>query len=530
MATNFKWFWYDPTELKLWKFLNSLSDDDRKSKKYSEICTEKVKQYGNIFFYRPIPKLSAFHTDTSSIEIIHGNNASGKTYGASAEIAYRITGRSPFREYDPSPYGTRHVWIITQTFDAQKGSSQQSLFSDLDAPVRDIGLLPPIEVLESYGCEISWHEKNVIKTIKFPSFGHSPVTLEFKSMEQRAFSIAGAPVDDIMIDEIAPASVYDEAVARVLRKYGTVIMSCLVEDVEKSYLITDVYSQYEQDMSRYQKSDISFYFLEAEDNVFIDPQEIKKRKQLLSETGKAWRFSKGGKFIINPKGTIVYEDYDETRHLVDDLIQQFDPLRTLYRAWDLGYDKPACVGFQIDKFNRMLILYALLGNRIQLNNFIDMVQGHIEGIIDVPVLSFHEILPHDANRTYDTSPNSAADIFRHKRLDSIDVIYVNAEKSILAANKLFSLQRNGKPAVMMDSQHANLLGNCCALYTRDEATGKPKTSKKTDMAHISDAFKLGVSYVERLVPQSEYAKIMEEHNTVPQYRMNLKRQVREGLH
>lgn len=509
-------------ELKLHRFLNSLSPEDRALSKYKDICLEKVKEYGNIYFYTPIPKLVDFHKDTSSVEIIHGNNSSGKTYGACAEVAYRITGQSPYRDYDASPYGIRHVWIITQTFEIQRGSSQQSLFSNLDAPVRDIGLLPELETLESYGCEISWHEKNVIKSIKFPDFGCGPVTLDFKSMEQRAFSIAGAPVDDILIDEIAPESVYDEAVARVLRKYGTVIMSCLVEDVEKSYLITDVYSTYEQDTSKGRKSEISFYFLEAEDNVFLDPQEIKKRKALLSESGKAWRFSKGGRFIINPKGLIVYEDYDDTRHLVDDLITQFDPLRTVYRAWDLGYDKPACVCFQIDKYNRLIILCALLGNKIQLNNFIEQVTGHLEGILQEKPLSYHEILPHDANRMDGNSPNNAVSIFDDKGLKSFDVIYVKAEPAIVAANKWFSQYKAGKPAVMIDSQYAHLLGNCCALYTRDEATGKPKTSKKTDMAHISDAFKLGISYVERTVKSSDIFKQTENKMSKPGYTTRIK--------
>lgn len=512
------WWWDSPNDLKAWQFLNSLDPVERlSSAKYERVSKELVERFGNIFFYKPVPKLLDFHKDSSPIRVIHGNNGSGKSYAAGGEFAYLITGKSPYREIPTPPTGTRVIWIITANYDIQKDSSQTILFSNLEAPIRDIGLLPDIKTLESSGVEVDWHKKHILRSLRFPD----GTRVEFKSYEQEAFSVAGAAVDGIWLDEVAKPKMYDEAATRVLRKYGEVVMSCLVEDVENSYLVTDVHQKYEDDISKTGSSKVSFYFIGIEDNTYLDPEKTKEYKEILSEEGRAWRFSSGGHFIVQTKGTIVYPNYQEPLHLVPDLLQQYDPFRTVYRAWDLGYDRPACVGFQIDKFGRVLVLFALLGKKTQLYDFIDLVTGHLEAILPGTVFSHHEILPHDANRHYDVSPSSAADIFREKRLDSLDVYYVNVEKSVLNLNSMFSTLKAGKPSIMIDAEHAHLVGNCCALYTRDERTGKPKTSKKTDMAHISDAMKLMSTHIMRKVKPSDFLLATQERSVVPGYSMKL---------
>ncbi len=514
------WWWDSPTDYKLWQYLNDCSTEERLSKdKLVTVSKEMVERYGNLFFYKPIPKLEPFHRDPNPIRIAHGNNSSGKSYGVGADIGYSITGRNPYRELALPPTGTRVIWIITQTFDIQKDSSQTILFSNLESPIRDIGLLPDLRTLESYGAEIEWHKRGVVvRSIRFPD----GTRVEFKSYEQEAFSIAGAAVDDIWLDELAKAKTFDEASTRVLRKYGAVTMSCLVEDIENSYLVTDIYKKYESDIEKSGSSKLSFYFLDIEDNTYLDQEKIQAHKELVSEEGKAWRFSKGGKFSIVPKGQIVYDNYLEELHLVDDLVSQFDPRHTLYRAWDLGYDRPACIGFQIDEYQRVLVLFALLGKRIQLIDFIDKVEGFVESVLPAQVWATHEILPHDANRVYDVSPSSAANIFESKRLLSYDVFHVNVEKAILTINQLFSTLKAGKPALMIDSLHGNLVANCCALYSRDDKTGKPKTSKQTEMAHISDALKLMATYMTRRVAPSSLAQATNEVTRVPQYSRGLK--------
>src|SRR5690606_7453967 len=112
--------------------------------KYERVSREMIERYGNLFFYQPIPKLLDFHKDTNPIRIAHGNNASGKSYAAGAETGYVASGYSPYREIAPPPTGTRVIWVVTANFDIQKDSSQTILFSNLESPVRDIGLFPDI--------------------------------------------------------------------------------------------------------------------------------------------------------------------------------------------------------------------------------------------------------------------------------------------------------------------------------------------------------------------------------------------------
>ena len=98
-------WWYDEKELKIWKYLNSKPMEELLTK-YADDHREMVEKYGNIYFYKPIPKLVNFHRDPSSVIITHGNNRSGKSYGEGADLSYMITGKSPFREFKVPPLST----------------------------------------------------------------------------------------------------------------------------------------------------------------------------------------------------------------------------------------------------------------------------------------------------------------------------------------------------------------------------------------------------------------------------------------
>ena len=48
-------------------------------------------------------------------------------------------------------------------------------------------------------------------------------------------------------------------------------MSFLLDDAASSYVVQDIYPEYEKELKKYDKSDKSFYFVEVEDNVYLDP-------------------------------------------------------------------------------------------------------------------------------------------------------------------------------------------------------------------------------------------------------------------
>ena len=165
----------------------------------------------------------------------------------------------------------------------------------------------------------------------------------------------------------------------------------------------------------------------------------------------------------------------------------------------MGYVRPACVGFQIDKYGRKNGLFSIMGHNVQLTDFIDEVESYCNEILP-KIVEKMDILPHDANRKYDVSPHSALDIFTNKGLKA-DTIYVKRDMSHAQVNDELKKFTKGEPMLRLDSKHCNLLAQCLAGYTRHENTGQPR--KDNYYEHISDAFKLGCFYVSRKLNQTQ---------------------------
>ena len=276
------------------------------------------------------------------------------------------------------------------------------------------------------------------------------------------------------------------------------IMSFIVEDATANYIVQDIYKRQEDD------EETSFHFIDVYDNMSLDKDEIERYKKRFTESALHWRFSQGGKFQLQPKGHVVYPDFCE-QHVIDDLVEQYDPLRTLWRAWDLGFTRPACVAFQVDKYGKKNVLYSLLGENIQLTDFIDEVNSYEKEIMP-DIESTMDLLPHDANRKYDVSPDTSATIFKRKGLQT-DVVYVKRDTSVVLANDELKEFNQGVPKVRLDAKHCNLLNQALASYTRHEETGEPRRDKYFE--HLSDAFKLGLFYISKKLLASEELPTLE---------------------
>jgi len=457
-------------------------------------------KYGNIYFYTPYPQQLPIHKDTNKVINGHGQNSSGKSYACAAYVAEEVTGKSQYREITKPPFGVKTIWIITTSFQIQLNSSQSLLFSNEYAPTKDIGLLPSLKTIEEQGGVVVWEKgkkDGILKRVVFPG---RDVQIEFKSMESGSFNMAGAALDIIWVDEICPQDIYNELVTRVLRKGGQVIMSYLVggkpvgKRIPGEWVVTDLYPQYEEDVSTTGKSNMSFYFLTVDGNHSLDSESVKEIIGMTTQSERAWRFSPGGKFNIQAEGTHIFDPYEPDLHLRENLLEQFNDMDILYRAWDLGYARPAMTAFQIDKYNRVRIMFSLLGNQEILNDFIERVQARTKELLPQATY-FHELIPHDARRTYDTSPKTSEMIFQDSGLRKYTVIYVHAEESILAFNKHLSRLIKGEPAILVDGTYAALSANCMQLYLRDENTGKPLNDKY--YIHLADNLKMIGAFLKR---------------------------------
>lgn len=478
-------------------------------KHFDKKIIQEIKYwYGNIFFFKPYPAQKPILDDDSFSVYIHGNNSSGKSYVAAAKTAYNIIGWNPSYEVAKPKYGDRIIWAFSPSFDIQRTSSQVHLFST-DTP-NDIGLLPSIESIEKRGGKVAWGKNRCIDFVKF----WDGTLLEFKSAEMKTQNLQASGIDFCWFDECPSNVMHDEILARLLRKNGKMTMSFIVEDATANYIAKDIYGRNESD------PDTSFHFIDVYDNLSLDRETIDRYKKRFTKSAMHWRFSDGGKFQLQPKGALVYPDFCNN-HVTDDLTEQYDPLRTVWRSWDMGFVRPACVGFQIDKYNRKNVLFCKMGHNIQLTDFIDEVEAFQNEILP-KIVETMDILPHDANRKYDVSPHSALDIFHNKGIKNVETIYVKKEASYTQVNEELKKFTKGEPMVRFDAKYCTELLQAMAGYTRHEVTGHAR--KDNYYEHLSDAFKLGCFYISKRLHANEKVdpkepgyysiNLAEEHRTI----------------
>ncbi len=472
------WWYKDKKMLALWHKIHNMTPEEFENFD-KNVKAELLYWYGSLFFFKPYPAQQPIVDDDNFSVYVHGNNSSGKSYCSAAVTAYNVIGWHPHHQIAKPKYGDRIIWAFSPSFDIQRTSSQVHLFST-DTP-NSIGLLPSIESIEKRGGKVAWGKNRCIDFVKF----WDGTLLEFKSAEMKTQNLQASGIDFCWFDECPSNVMHDEILARLLRKSGKMIMSFIVEDATSNYIAQDLYGKNKDD------KDTSFHFIDVYDNLSLDKEEIERYKKRFTESAMAWRFSGGGKFQLQPTGDVVYPDFCE-QHVIDDLVEQYDPLRTLWRAWDLGYTRPACVAFQVDRSGKKNVLYSLLGRNIQLTDFIDDVLAY-ENELMPEIENAVDLLPHDANRKYDVSPETSAMIFKRKGLQT-DVIYVKRDTSVVLANEELKEFNQGVPRVRLDSKHCALLCQALSAYTRDE-NGVPRRDKYFE--HVSDAFKLGLFYISK---------------------------------
>jgi len=487
------WWYKDKKMLALWHKIHNMTPEEFANFD-PKVKAELQYWYGNLFFFKPYPAQKPIVDDNNFSVYVHGNNSSGKSYCSAAATAYNIIGWHPNHGIAKPKYGDRIIWAFSPSFDIQRTSSQVHLFST-DTP-NDIGLLPSIESIEKRGGKVAWGKNRCIDFVRF----WDGTLLEFKSAEMKTQNLQASGIDFCWFDECPPQNMHDEILARLLRKSGKMIMSFIVEDATSNYISQDIYKRQEED------EDTSFHFIDVYDNLSLEKEEIERYKKRFTESAMHWRFSQGGKFQLQPKGPIVYPDFNEM-HVVDNLTEQYDPLRTLWRAWDLGYSHPACVVFQVDKVGRKNILLAMMGTNTQITDFIDEVATYQTELMP-KVLNTMDLLPHDANRRYDVSPHSSAEIFKGKGLQT-DVVYVKRDTSVVLANEELKTLTGGIPKIQIDSKHASMVTETLAAYTRDD-NGVPRRDKYFE--HISDAFKLGLYYISKKLNISEDIQPVEPNH------------------
>lgn len=127
----------------------------------------------------------------------------------------------------------------------------------------------------------------------------------------------------------------------------------------------------------------------------------------------------------------------------------FEPIlgRTLMLGWDFGYIHPACVITQLDYLDRWIILKEIMGSKITIDLFADMVIRILnEEYANCPVIHFGDPACVQVN---DKSEFTSWQILSKK---NIDIIYRASEyrqRKEIIEHRLHTLH-DGKPAMMVD--------------------------------------------------------------------------------
>lgn len=499
---EWKWWWNDPKELALWEQLNSLTPQEFDREVSPRLRDSLIYKYGNIYFFKPSDGQRPFLESNKLERYVHGNNGSGKSYLCGADLAYEVSGKSPYRDVNPAKYGDKLIWAFSPTFDIQRSSSQAILFST-DRP-NSIGLLPSFKTIEEYGGYVSWGKNRCLDFVRFPDH----TTLEFKTTEMQTFNLQAAGIDVCWFDEEPrTAKRKDEIGARLGRKNGHMIMSFILEEYDH-WIINDVYNPYLEG----KMPNTDFFFIDLEDNPAMTEEERQMFRSRVTGEGQQWRFTKGGQFVITPTGDRVFTNMSKM-HVVPGLVENYDKLRPIHLSFDLGYRHPVCIGFQIDKHGRRKYLFCLDGKRIYLPDFIDQVRAFIRRYLP-DIMGEHILLPHDANRHYDIPSGASRDVFLAKgyKKGQITTMYNKREHSFTVANDALGKMKGGEPVILMDQEYCGLLATCCTDYTRND-DGIPKEDAYFE--DIADAFKMaenwiGTHGVGNIIPSREpsYHKIV----------------------
>ncbi len=193
---------------------------------------------------------------------------------------------------------------------------------------------------------------------------------------------------------------------------------------------------------------------------------------------------KYGKWGANFTGDPVYPQFSSRLHWVD-----YIPVNTdypMFRFWDFGFRRPACIFVQMDDDYRIKVVAEILGENEEAKPFIERVKAfcnrnfqNVQGYLDFGDPA--------AVQKKDTGSTLA-------RLEEagINLIFIKStiEEGILRVRYLLERIVKGEPALSISRKNAPLTGRMLQGGYRIGPNGKPLKDGFYD--HLADAFRYGI--------------------------------------
>jgi len=221
--------------------------DDQVDELYATVEAEKEDRIKNPFyFFKPLPKQRRFINSQYRNKWLFGGNQSGKTTTGSWYVVDSCL-KTP---------GT-HWWCGAESKEISRIVQQKKIQE----------MLPWDEVEYGIYTEENGFTHNIVRFKNGSS-------ISFRSYEQKRAKWQGATLDGIWFDEEPPWDIYQEGLARLVRK-GGVIIGTMTALTGFTRLVDEV--------MRGRKKHIKTYFLSTYDNTYLSEENLLILKDSLDE-------------------------------------------------------------------------------------------------------------------------------------------------------------------------------------------------------------------------------------------------------
>jgi len=184
--------------------------------------TKRLLSERTIELYEPYPKQEAFHAHGKTFRerLLLASNQTGKTYCASAEMSYHLTGNYPIWWQGRTFHDPIAAWAIGVSSELTRDSCQRLLFGRASAP--GTGLVPKRLIVDTTASRGVSDAYDTV-TVRHVSGGNS--TIGFKSYQQDRAKLQAETLDVVWMDEEPPYDIYAEAVTRTNASNGMIMLT-----------------------------------------------------------------------------------------------------------------------------------------------------------------------------------------------------------------------------------------------------------------------------------------------------------------
>jgi phage terminase large subunit-like protein len=205
-----------------------MSTDENDTAKLNELNEllerlEQHKTYNQLDWYEPAPKQKEFHNAGKRFRqrMLMAGNQTGKTLAAGMEVAMHATGLYP-DWWDGVRYKeANHWWVGGVTSDSTRDNPQRILLGR--GRNWGTGTIPADKLAGSPS--MARGTPDAVNSISVLHVSGGISTIKFKSYELGREKWQGETLDGIWCDEEPPADVYDEAVTRLNKRKGHMLLT-----------------------------------------------------------------------------------------------------------------------------------------------------------------------------------------------------------------------------------------------------------------------------------------------------------------